>query len=492
VGIEEVPFIYKPADVPAIRFGLQCNADGQLTAADDVFDLAELCWHLTKTTSAQDVADNIGISRVQVQRYKAIKEQLAPGSFSMARRGVPKNFVDGTKTVIALGTGNVPIGTQWNESHLRSLLAVLPYQKSEYGELSNQHQRNTMRAQAAAVIEILERFTNPDRKVTAGYCGEVGKKWAWFATLLKEGFDRLKKEVPLPDKKSVVKLVRQGKFGTTPDDLMMRKFVEHIDNLNKQVLRLWLVNGRAESMPFLPDGSVDVIVTSPPYNLGVGNWPMGGKGTKSRDGIEYADHSDDMAQEEYEAWQLKVLQEAYRVAKDGASFFYNHKVRISDGKMISPMRWLDHPGNPWILRQEIIWNRKSTHNHAESLFWPVDERIYWMTKGKPKITHPIGKPTIWEESGPTHDTWHPAPFTDKLPKMLLDAIHIAPSSVVLDPFAGSCTTIKVAIDYQCQAVGVDLTLDYLNRAVSENKWPEKCIYAASDLTIKFGEEQDKT
>jgi site-specific DNA-methyltransferase (adenine-specific) len=244
----------------------------------------------------------------------------------------------------------------------------------------------------------------------------------------------------------------------------------------KSSIKCRLIVSSAESIPQIEDSSVNVIITSPPYNLGGDVWPMGGGGRSTRDGIEYNAHNDDMHQPDYEQWQIDVLNEMFRVAKSGASFFYNHKVRTVDGKMIHPMQWLMSKSNPWVLRQEIIWNRKSTHNHNPQLFWPIDERIYWMTKGKPILhSEKIGLPTIWEEFGPVPNTWHPAPFTEKLPKMLLDAIGVDSQTVVLDPFAGSCTTLKVALDMGCFAIGVDLSRQYLERSIVERGWNREIL-----------------
>ena len=232
-----------------------------------------------------------------------------------------------------------------------------------------------------------------------------------------------------------------------------------------------LLVGKAEKLEGIFDESVDIIITSPPYNLGDDNWPMGGDGRQSRDGIGYQKHDDTMSQSEYEEWQIEVCRALYRVAKPGASFFYNHKVRTFNGEAVHPYKWLSEKENPWIVRQEIIWDRISTHNHSAQLFWPTDERIYWMTKGKPALTEqPVGMPTIWKEFGPIPNTWHPAPFTIELPRMLLKAINARPGSVVLDPFAGSCTTLKAALEIGCRAIGVDVSKDYLAKAAQENGW----------------------
>lgn len=215
----------------------------------------------------------------------------------------------------------------------------------------------------------------------------------------------------------------------------------------------------------LPDESVDVIITSPPYNLGDEDWPMGGHGRDERRGIGYEDA---MSDEAYQAWQLCVLAELYRVARPGASLFYNHKPRTRDGRLLHPMAWLGRVEG-WTLRQEIVWDREVTHNHSASLFWPVDERVYWLTKGAPTLAGSIGMPTVWRFHGPRPYTWHPAPFVEELPRRCLQAVG-GEGLTVLDPFAGSCTTVKVAAEMGHVAIGVDRCEEYLARARVDYGW----------------------
>lgn len=227
-----------------------------------------------------------------------------------------------------------------------------------------------------------------------------------------------------------------------------------------------LIVGCADKLD-LPDESVDVIITSPPYNLNHEEWPMGGHGRIRRDdGIGY---NDDMDDAQYVTWQLMVLTELYRVAKPGASLFYNHKTRTKDGALWHPMTWLSRVYG-WTIRQEIIWDREVTHNHSATLFWPIDERVYWLTKGKPTLySGPIGMPTVWRFHGPAPNTWHPAPFANELPRRCLQAIG-GQGLTVLDPFAGSCTTLAVAMAMGHEAIGVDISADYLERARQEHEW----------------------
>jgi DNA modification methylase/ParB-like chromosome segregation protein Spo0J len=230
--------------------------------------------------------------------------------------------------------------------------------------------------------------------------------------------------------------------------------------------------GRAEALP-LASESIGLIITSPPYNLGGSRWQMGWD-REPRRGVGYGDA---MSEGDYQNWQLAVLRELYRVAEPGASLFYNHKVRQRAGEIIHPLDWLRNDLNPWLLRQEIVWDRLSTHNHEPTLFWPHDERIYWLTKGKPALPdRSIGMPTVWRFHGPKPGTWHPAPFPEALPRRCLQAVG-RPGVTVLDPFAGSCTTLKVALELGYDVIGVDVSAEYLERARRENGWTTTPIFA---------------
>lgn len=224
-----------------------------------------------------------------------------------------------------------------------------------------------------------------------------------------------------------------------------------------------LIVGKAEELTDIADETVNVIVTSPPYNMGGNHWDMGYRGSRES-GIGY---DDNLPEAEYQDWQRAVLRELYRVAAPGASLFYNHKVRIRNGQAILPTDWVRKSG--WILRQVIVWDRGSTHNHETRLFWPHDEWVLWLTKGKPDLKHSINMPSIWQFHGPVAGTWHPAPFAEELPRRCLQAVGY-PSCVVLDPFAGSCTTVKVALELGYDAIGVDVSAEYLQKARLEHGW----------------------
>jgi modification methylase len=109
-----------------------------------------------------------------------------------------------------------------------------------------------------------------------------------------------------------------------------------------------------EILKKLPDNSIDLGITSPPYN----------KKEKHKgwlvDKVVYKGASDNLSEEEYQRMQTEVLNELYRVIKPGGSFFYNHKIRWERGFMIHPMDWLRK--TKWVIRQEIIWDRMIAGN----------------------------------------------------------------------------------------------------------------------------------
>jgi site-specific DNA-methyltransferase (adenine-specific) len=93
------------------------------------------------------------------------------------------------------------------------------------------------------------------------------------------------------------------------------------------------VAGMAE----LPDSSVDVVVTSPPYNLG----------------IRYRSHEDDGPREEYLAWSEQWARQVQRVLKPQGSFFLN----VAGA-----------PANPW-LPHELVLRLRPLFSLQNTLHW---------------------------------------------------------------------------------------------------------------------------
>jgi DNA modification methylase len=477
LGLTEVPFIRKPDNgLSNIRYALICNADRAKGREDDVFDLAELCWRMGKIQglSGDAIAKSLGwATKQQVNLYGSIKIKLHPIAWRLARYlSTRKNsFVDNREKKLLTTESTI---VDWKEAHFRPITKHLP--------LTSPLDHATYRAQISVVNQCLYRWQkNPiDRKtkktlkVTAVWIEEIAQKEAWCVKLKRYAADNLKPWVGVRFRIELFQNITIGIFGDEETQEGFTQLKNAIEALNGKSPSLYV--GSAENMHQIEDGTVDIIITSPPYNLGKSNWPMGGDGRKPRDdGIGYDKANDARPETEYQDEQVRCLAEMYRVSKPGASLFYNHKVRNRNNEAIFPHQWLLRNDNPWTLRQEIIWDRTSTHNHNSDYFYPEDERIFWMVKGRtPNLYNPtIGASIVWRFFGPVPNTHHPAPFPDELPRRCLQAIG-GQNLIVLDPFAGSCTTLRVALsEFGHNAIGYDISQDYIEIAKLDNGWLTK-------------------
>ena len=224
-----------------------------------------------------------------------------------------------------------------------------------------------------------------------------------------------------------------------------------------------------EGMKLLPDKTIDVIITSPPYNkAGLNGIKLGSPKNNWKSTIDYGgDISIDCkSEDEYQKWQIDFLNECERVLKDDGSMFYNHKNRIHKGFIVSPYQWLLK--TKLKIRQEITWNRGSSNNIAPCRYIPSNEIIFWLTKSERiSFTRPIwlkNKMETWN-IGFKRNTKHPAPFPLEIPDTILDCIpNNNGDKVVLDPFMGSGTVAISAIKHDFHWLGFELLDEYVHMA----------------------------
>ena len=212
----------------------------------------------------------------------------------------------------------------------------------------------------------------------------------------------------------------------------------------------------------LEDESVALVVTSPPYNLG----DMSGGLANLAGG--YGSYADQMPHEEYVAWQRSILQELWRVIAYEGAIYYNHKPRIQNGVLWTPLDL--NPGLP--LRQIIVWHRTIGVNWSETFFMPMHEWIMLLAKPGFRFSKSISHfGDVWRMP-PELDRSHPAPFPIGLPAR---AIQTAPDGVILDPFMGSGTTLRAAKDQGRKSIGIEIDERYCElaakRLAQESLWP---------------------
>ncbi|MDE2019335.1 MAG: site-specific DNA-methyltransferase [Patescibacteria group bacterium] len=215
-------------------------------------------------------------------------------------------------------------------------------------------------------------------------------------------------------------------------------------------------------MKQMPDGSIDLIVTSPPYNLknSTGNGMKDGRGGKWANAAlqnGYSHHDDCMPHDEYVKWQRDCLVEMLRLIPEDGAIFYNHKWRVQGGLLQDRQDIV--AGFP--VRQIIIWRRKGGLNFNAGYFLPTYEVIYLIAKPEFKlIPKANAHGDIWEFTQEMNNE-HPAAF----PVNLIDRIVSSTNAkIVLDPFMGSGTTAIAAINHDRNYVGIELSPEYCEMA----------------------------
>jgi len=252
-----------------------------------------------------------------------------------------------------------------------------------------------------------------------------------------------------------------------------------------------LVLGDAfELIKSIPDYSIDLILTSPPYGIGK----------------EYESRCKSI--EEYMLIYAPICAECVRVLKPTGAICWETANWISrdeetGSRTIVPLEF------PYFerfrslgmrLRNRIVWvHRTTAYNGAKKIFTPSHETILWMTKSDEyafnltegvrirqkdpdKIYHvlrgghPVVRKAIPEGIDPG-DVWdipfgsksrerldHPAQYPEALCRRCIDCFS-DPGDLVLDPFAGVGTTLKVAKDLGRKYLGFEKEAHYFNQAV---------------------------
>lgn len=251
----------------------------------------------------------------------------------------------------------------------------------------------------------------------------------------------------------------------------------------------FIVGDVRDVLPEIPSASVDVVVTSPPYNLGAdyGN-----------------DCDDDLPIGDYLLWMDNVFRELSRVLK-------------ADGALFLNVGW--SPTQPWLatavaeeanlhftLQNRIAWVKavalgdEPCRGHVK----PVNscrflnrqwEEVYHFTKtGEVKIDRlAVGVPyadesnltrgtrgkngnvrcrgDVWfvpyETTSSKADNWHhPCPFPVELVRRCLLLHGLRPDLVLLDPFCGVGAAGVAARELGCRAILIDQNPDYIAAARS--------------------------
>lgn len=237
-----------------------------------------------------------------------------------------------------------------------------------------------------------------------------------------------------------------------------------------------------EGLKQIEDNSIDLIVTSPPYNVG----------------IEYDSWNDNMQWEDYLTWCEKWLTECYRVLKPDGRICLNHYFCLAhrkNGDTVSRFPLFDLKN----IMDNIGYNTHKTVMWDDPTMKKFTAWGSWLSASAPFIQTPyegilIAYKKQWDKATKGESTisrndfmegcsgvWHigttqaytMACFPERLPQLCIDLLTYK-GDIVLDPFSGSGTTCYVAKSLGRQFLGFEISEAYWRESISRlNGMPYK-------------------
>lgn len=252
-----------------------------------------------------------------------------------------------------------------------------------------------------------------------------------------------------------------------------------------------------EQLKRLPDESVHLIFTSPPY-------------ADQRKNTYGGVHPD-----AYVEWFMPFSSELLRVLHPQGTFVLNIKERVVNGERHTYVLDLIHAlrGQGWLWTEEFIWHKKNSYPgkwpnrfrdawerllqfnkqrqfnmYQDEVMVPVgdwaksrlknlsetdqvrDESKVESGFGK-RVANWVGRDRVYPNNvihmaTETGNRQHSAAFPKELPAWFI-RLFTQPNDVVLDPFMGSGTTLFAAYDLGRDAIGIEVQADYVERAQDE-------------------------
>ena len=209
-----------------------------------------------------------------------------------------------------------------------------------------------------------------------------------------------------------------------------------------------LLNSDARSLP-LADGCVDLVITSPPYNVG----------------LPYENYNDKLPNEEFMRFIKEALIEIYRVMSETSRAYFI----VSDAMIYWMKPLAEHIG--YIYGQLMVWCKPNLAGGSGKITgdWNfLTENIMLFRKGKrtPMLNANVNTHNFFVIPTPQRNfnkdrKLHIAQFPLRLIKILIAR---TPGDVVLDPFMGSGTVGIACLQMGRDFIGIDIDRGYVSMA----------------------------
>jgi DNA modification methylase len=217
--------------------------------------------------------------------------------------------------------------------------------------------------------------------------------------------------------------------------------------------------------------AVDLICTSPPYNIGSkaerndGHRSKGAYDPKSFGAVR--SYPDDKPEDVYQAEQAEMMRWMGSKLTDHGTLVYNHKPRHKNRRLIKPEAWF--PYDTLSQVDEIIWDRGSTHNHCKAFCYQQTERLYVFTRNgceRQQYFENEGLGDVWKilrerVEGSGHDARFPLDLARRIIRLWS-----RPGAVVCDPYSGSGTTMLAAYLEGRRFIGAEMMPEHYRESIA--------------------------
>jgi DNA modification methylase len=277
------------------------------------------------------------------------------------------------------------------------------------------------------------------------------------------------------------------------EGLPKEEIVEYVENPIPPEFLDKIFCKSSEKMEEIPDNSIHLMVTSPPYNVG-------------------KEYDENLTLDEYREFLRKVWSEVKRVLVPGGRACIN--IANLGRKPYIPLHVFiveDMLDLGFLMRGEIIWNKGASGSPSTAwgswlsaknpVLRDVHEYILVFSKGMFSRGNLRRKSTISKEefleftksvwtfaAEPATKIGHPAPFPVELPYRLIQ-LYTFEGEIVLDPFMGSGQTAIAALKTRRHYVGYDINEEYTKLA--ERRIKEFSLHFNTPELFSFGESRDR-
>jgi DNA modification methylase len=247
-------------------------------------------------------------------------------------------------------------------------------------------------------------------------------------------------------------------------------------------------------------GKVALVVTSPPYASAIDYEAH----AQSQD-IDYRDASTTSYVDEYLPMLDAVWEQSWDLLVPGGVLAVNVASVLEDGSQIPLPQDLiaqveGSSGRKWRFLRSIIWHKVTAGTSRAGVviqnpypgYWHpnlMTEYVLLFRKGgkRGSVRRQPGTPDAWDDvvwdiaPTPPRVIAHPAPFPEEIPHRLI-RLYTSPNDIVFDPFLGSGTTVKAALDLGRRGLGIDREQKYVDLARQRISQPT--LVRENQLTVQ--------